>query len=440
MGITCRGSRLCGPAPALSIFISYALHREMVKYAAIPLDCALTQIFTVTELNERIRDRLENDPRLHDLWARGEVSNFVYHRSGHRYFTLKDRDSQLSCVLFRNQGYSIGFELRDGQNVLVFGDVGVYRPQGKVQLVARGIKLDEGLGFLHSQFEALKKKLDAEGLFAVERKRALPKYPSRIGIVTSPQGAALQDVLHIIGAYPVQIILSPAQVQGEGAEASIALAVRALSGRADVVIVCRGGGSAEDLWCFNSECVARAIFECDSPVISAIGHETDVTIADFVADVRAPTPTAAAKMAVPDMDELKSWIMQSEIRMVRALWSGLERKGERLEYLSRSISARKMYSLVAEARQRLDFLGECLGAAEEEKLKGLVSRLNLAEGRLAAVGPQATLSRGYAIARSGRGLLLRSEDAKPGDVVELILAKGRLLCRVLESEDTEEFH
>ena len=400
----------------------------------------MTQIFTVTELNERIRDRLENDPRLHDLWARGEVSNFVYHRSGHRYFTLKDRDSQLSCVLFRNQGYSIGFELRDGQNVLVFGDVGVYRPQGRVQLVARGIKLDEGLGFRHLQFEALKKKLDLEGLFAVERKRALPKYPSRIGIVTSPQGAALRDVLRIIGAYPVQIILSPAQVQGEGAEASVALAVRALGGRADVVIVCRGGGSAEDLWCFNSECVARAIFECDSPVISAIGHETDVTIADFVADVRAPTPTAAAKMAVPDMEELKSWLMQSEIRMVRALWSGLERKGERLEYLSRSISARKMYYLVAEARQRLDFLGERLGAAEEEKLKGLIGRLNLAEGRLAAVGPLATLSRGYAIARSGRGLLLRAEDAKPGEVVELILAKGRLLCRVLESEDREESH
>ncbi len=400
----------------------------------------MTQIFTVTELNERIRDRLENDPRLHDLWARGEVSNFVYHRSGHRYFTLKDRDSQLSCVLFRNQGYCIGFELKDGQNVLVFGDVGVYRPQGRVQLVAQGIKLDEGLGFRYLQFEVLKKKLDAEGLFASERKRALPKYPSRIGIVTSPQGAALRDVLRIIGPYPVQIILSPAQVQGEGAEASVALAVRALSGRVDVVIVCRGGGSAEDLWCFNSEGVARAIFECDSPVISAIGHETDVTIADFVADVRAPTPTAAAKMAVPDMDELKSWLLQAEIRMARSLWSMLERKEERLEYLSRSISARKMYSSASEARQRLDFLGERLETAEEERLKGLIGRLDLEKGRLEAVGPQATLARGYAIARSERGLLLRSEDAKPGEVLELTLAKGRLLCRVLKSEDMEESH
>jgi exodeoxyribonuclease VII large subunit len=391
-------------------------------------------------LNERIRDRLENDPRLHDLWARGEISNVVNHRSGHRYFTLKDRDSQLSCVLFKNQGYDIGFELENGQNILVFGDIGVYRPQGRVQLVARGIKRDEGLGFRHLQFEALKKKLDLEGLFAVERKRALPKYPSRIGIVTSPQGAALRDVLRIIGPYPAQIILSPAQVQGEGAEESIALAVRALCGRADVVIVCRGGGSVEDLWCFNSEVVARAIFECDSPVISAIGHETDVTIADFVADVRAPTPTAAAKMAVPEMEELKSWLMQVEIRMARSLWSDLERKGERLEYLSRSISARKMYSLAAEARQRLDFLGERLGGAAAGKLEGLMGRLDLAEGRLEAVSPQATLSRGYALARSRRGLILRALDAEPGEVVELILAKGRLLCRVLEREDEEESH
>ncbi len=400
----------------------------------------MTQIFTITELNERIRDRLENDPRLHDLWARGEVSNFVYHRSGHRYFTLKDRDSQLSCVLFKNQGLGLNFELRDGQNVLVFGDVGVYRPQGRVQLVAQGIRLDEGLGFRHMQFEALKKKLETEGLFALEHKRTLPKYPSRIGIVTSPQGAALRDVLRIIGAYPVRILLSPAQVQGDGAEASVALAVRALRGRVDLVIVCRGGGSAEDLWCFNSESVARAIFECDSPVISGIGHETDVTIADFVADVRAPTPTAAAKMAVPDMEELRSWLLQAETKMARALWSGLDRKKERLEYLSRSISARKMYSLTSEARQRLDFLGERLGMAEEERLQRLTARLDLAEGRLAAIGPQATLSRGYAIARSGRGLLLRAEDAKPGEVVELILAKGRLLCRVLEIEDKKVSH
>jgi exodeoxyribonuclease VII large subunit len=395
----------------------------------------LTQIFTVTDLNERIKDRLENDPRLHDLWTRGEVSNFIYHRSGHRYFTLKDRDSQISCVLFRNQGSCLGFEMKDGQNVLVYGDISVYRPQGRVQLVAQGVKLDEGLGFRHQQFEALKKKLAEEGLFAIERKRELPKYPERIGIVTSLQGAALRDVLSIIGHYPVHIILSAAQVQGDGAEESIALAIRTLQGRADLLIVCRGGGSVEDLWCFNSEVVARAILECDSPVISAVGHETDVTIADYVADVRAPTPTAAAKMAVPDVEELKARLLQSEVRMTRALWTVLERKKERLEYLQHGITSKRMYSVAAEARQRLDYQTERLSASEAQILLMLRNGLKLAEGRLASVSPHATLLRGYAIVRTRRGLILGSDDANPGEMVELILGKGRLKCRVIERLD-----
>ena len=377
-------------------------------------------------------DRLENDPRLQDLWARGEVSNFVYHRSGHRYFTLKDRDSQIPCVLFRNQGVRLDFEMKDGQNLLVFGDIAVYKPQGRVQLLIRGVKLDSGLGFRHLEFEAVKKKLASEGLFDQERKRALPKYPERIGIVTSPDGAALRDVLRIIGYYPAQIILSPALVQGEGADASIALAVRALRGRADIVIVCRGGGSAEDLWCFNSEVVARAIVECDSPVISAVGHETDVTIADFAADVRAATPTAAAELVVPKMDELRALLLVMRTRMVRALWSGLERKREHLEYLERCFSSRRMYSLAAESRQRLDYLEESLARAEMERLKLLRRRLGMASAGLAAVGPAATLSRGYAIAKSPRGLILRAKDAKAGDVVELILAEGMLICQVLD--------
>ncbi|NMB84804.1 MAG: exodeoxyribonuclease VII large subunit [Methanothrix sp.] len=400
----------------------------------------MTQIFTVTDLNERIRDRLENDPRLHDLWARGELSNYVHHRSGHRYFTLKDRDSQISCVLFRNDGVRLGFELKDGQNVIVYGDVGVYRPQGRVQLMAKGIRLDEGIGLRHLQLEALKKKLADEGLFSIEHKRSLPKYPERIGIVTSPQGAALRDVLRIIGPYPARIILSPAQVQGEGAAESIAMAVRALQGRADVVIVCRGGGSTEDLWCFNSELVARAIFECDSPVISAVGHETDFTVADFVADVRAPTPTAAAEMAVPDIEKLRSLLVQATVRMKRSLWAGLERREERLEYLKRCISAQKMYSLTEEARQRLDSLERRLCAAESERRTALESRLEQAEGRLAAVGPLATLSRGYAIVRSPRGLVLSSEDVQQGEVLELILAKGRLLVSVVENKAVEEVY
>ena len=398
----------------------------------------MTQIFTVSELNLRISDRLDGDVRLHDLWARGEVSNYLHHRSGHRYFTLKDQNSQISCVLFKNNGLSLDFELMDGKNVMVFGDIAVYRPQGRVQLVARGIKKDEGLGYRHQQLEQLKKKLASEGLFASERKRALPRYPERIGIVTSPQGAALQDVIRTLGSYPARIIISPAQVQGEGAEKSIASAIMALRGKTDVIIVCRGGGSTEDLWCFNSEIVARAIFACDAPVISAIGHETDVTIADYVADLRAATPTAAAKMAVPDAEELKQSLSATEVRMVRALWTILERREERLDYLMNAVSAKRMYSLAQDSRQRLDYLSERLESAEARELQTRMSRLELAQGRLRAVGPQATLSRGYAIARSADGLILTASDAQPGQEIELILGRGRLLCRVLECLEEKE--
>ncbi len=391
----------------------------------------LNRVFTVTELNERIRDRLETDIRLHDLWAKGELSDVKNHLSGHKYFTIKDRESQLSCVLFRSQGLRLGFELKNGLNVLVFGDIDVYSAKGRVQLIARGIRLDSGLGLKHIEFDAIRNKLAAEGLFSLERKRGLPRFPSCIGIVTSLDGAALRDVIKTIGPYPARIMLSPAQVQGDDAPESISCAIRMLQGRADVVIVCRGGGSADDLWAFNSEIVARAIFECDSPVISAIGHETDITIADFVADVRAATPTAAAEMAVPDPTEIKIALAQIGVRMSRALWSCLETKQDRLDYLSRSVSAKRMYSSIGVQRISVDHLKVRIILAEASKLELLRKRLEVAEARLAAISPLATLSRGYAIARSETGsLILRAEDVSPDEVIEVILSEGRLKCRV----------
>ena len=398
----------------------------------------MTQIFTVTTLNDRIAERLEGDGRLRDLWLRGEVSNYLHHRSGHRYFTLKDSASQISCVLFKSSGATLAFEMKNGMNILAFGDIAVYRPQGRVQLVVRGVKEDIGLGLRHLQLEALKKKLAAEGLFALERKRPLPSFPEWIGIVTSPQGAALRDVIKTLGSYPARIILSPAQVQGEGAEESLALAISALRGRCDLVILCRGGGSIEDLWCFNSEIVARAIANCDAPVISAVGHETDVTIADFVADVRAATPTAAARLAAPDVDVIKQSILSCRVRMMRALWTAHERRAERLEYLKRGVSVRRMASLAEDARQRLDHLSTRLDAAQAERLSACRSRLEKAAARLDAVGPAATLQRGYAIARSERGLVMKTGDARPGEAIELILAEGRLLCRVMECIDGQD--
>lgn len=391
----------------------------------------MSRIFTISELNGRIKERLDTDARLHDLWARGELSNVVNHRSGHRYFTLKDGESQISCALFRAAAGRLGFELEDGQNVLVFGDIDFYRPRGQAQLIARGIKLDSGLGFRYMEFERLKKKLSSEGLFDLEHKRDLPKYPGRIGIVTSPDGAALRDVLKIIGSYPARIIISPARVQGDGSPESIALAIKALKGRADVVIVCRGGGSVEDLWSFNHESVARAIYECDCPVISAIGHETDVTIADFVADVRAATPTAAAEMAVPDVEEISVRLAEIGERMIRALYACADLKKNRLEYLERSLSTRRMYSLVGESRQRLDYLAEHMQSAELQRVQMLRGRMELAGGRLAAVSPLATLSRGYALARTPEGRLVSSAgSAKPGELIEVVFADGKLCCRV----------
>jgi exodeoxyribonuclease VII large subunit len=398
----------------------------------------LTQVYTVTELNGRIRDRLSTDPRLHDLWARGEISNVVNHRSGHRYFTLKDKDTQISCVLFRGDGCRLKFQLKDGLNVLVYGGVEVYGPRGQVQVVARGIKLDSGLGFRKLEFEALKKKLSAEGLLDEERKRPLPRCPSRIGIVTSLDGAAIRDVLKILGSFPAKMILSPAQVQGDGSEESIAFAIKALQGRADLVIVCRGGGSVEDLWSFNAEIVARAIAECDAPVISAVGHETDVTIADFVADVRVPTPTAAAQMAIPSISDLQDCLKGTETRMTNALWSRIKREEDRLYYLSRGLSAKKAYTLVTDARQRLDYLEARLIKTEVDRALHFRNRLTLAEGRLRAVSPLAVLTRGYAIVVSSDGKrILKAGDAGQENDLELLFSDGRVRCRVLERGEDE---
>jgi exodeoxyribonuclease VII large subunit len=284
----------------------------------------------------------------------------------------------------------------------------------------------------------LKKKLGEEGLFDQEQKRPLPLYPERIGIVTSLQGAALRDVVRTIGPYPARIIISPARVQGEKAEESIVSALLALQGRTDLIIVCRGGGSAEDLWCFNSEVVARAVFACDSPVISAVGHETDVTITDFAADMRAATPTAAAKIAVPDVADLKIRLEQSQVRIMRALWTSLERKEERLEYIQRSLSPSRMYSITGDLRQRLDHLSDGLDLAQAEMLKARKTRLDAAKGKLAAVGPRATLQRGYALVRSKKGLVVAWDDVLPGEEVELILGRGALRCRILECIDEKE--
>jgi exodeoxyribonuclease VII large subunit len=392
----------------------------------------LDRVFNVSELNSRIRERLTTDSRLSDLWARGELSNVVNHRSGHRYFTLKDGDSQISCVLFRGHSGGLDFELENGQNVLVYGDVEFYRPQGRVQVLAKAVRRDFGLGEKHLEQEVLKERLAAEGLFDAARKRPIPAYPACIGVVTSPDGAALRDVLRVLGSCSVRIVISPALVQGEAAPESIASAISALRGIADVIIVGRGGGSAEDLSPFNSEVVARAIYLSGSPIVSAVGHETDVTIADFVADVRAPTPSAAAEMVRPDVERMRVGLAEIEGRMARSLSASLARRRERFADLARSLSERRMRGIVSEERQNLDRALDRLVSAEDRRVEALAGRLEVAAGKLDSLSPLSTLSRGYCIALTDRGLVRRASEVAAGEPLELIFADGGLLCRATE--------
>jgi exodeoxyribonuclease VII large subunit len=394
----------------------------------------LNRVFNVSELNSRIRERLTTDLRLCDLWARGELSNVVNHRSGHRYFTLKDGDSQISCVLFRGHSGGLDFELENGQNVLVFGDVEFYRPRGQVQILVKAARRDSGLGDKHLELELLKERLAAEGLFDAERKRPIPAYPACIGVVTSPDGAALRDVLRVLGSCPARIVISPAQVQGESAPESIASAISALQGTADVIIVGRGGGSAEDLSPFNSELVARAIFRSRSPVVSAVGHETDVTIADFVADARAPTPSAAAEMVRPDVERLREGLSGIQARMARSLSANLDRRRAKFVDLSRALSGRRMRGIVSEERQNLDRISDRLISAEDRRVEVLSGRLELAAGKLDSLSPLSTLSRGYCIALTDRGLARRASEVVAGELLELIFADGELLCRAIEKK------
>ncbi len=389
----------------------------------------LNRIFNVSELNSRIRDRLTTDLRLCDLWARGELSNVVNHRSGHRYFTLKDGGSQISCVLFRGHSRGLDFELENGQNVLVYGDIEFYRPQGRVQILVKAARRDSGLGEEHLELEILKERLAAEGLFDAERKRAIPNYPACIGVVTSPDGAALRDVLRVLGSCPARIVISPAQVQGGAAPESIASAISALRGIADVIIVGRGGGSAEDLSPFNSELVARAIYRSCCPVVSAVGHETDVTIADFVADVRAPTPSAAAEMVRPEVERLRKDLAEIEAGMKRSLSASVDRRRQRFADLRRDLSGRRMRGIVSEERQSLDRIADRLVSAEDRKIEALAGRRELLAGKLDSLSPLSTLKRGYCITLTKHGLARTASDLSPGELFDLVFADGRLLCR-----------
>lgn len=396
------------------------------------------KIFTVGQINRYIRNLLENDFILSSLLVKGEISNFKAHSSGHLYFTLKDASGALSCVMFRQDAAGLPFEPENGMQVVVYGHVSLYEKTGQYQLYAEFLE-PLGIGTLQVAFEQLKEKLAAEGLFDGDFKREIPKNPSCIAVITSPTGAAVRDILQIVKRRDpnVKVAIFPTLVQGEQAAADIVRSLKLVNewGKADVIILGRGGGSMEDLWCFNDENVARAVFASEIPVISAVGHETDFTITDFVADMRAPTPSAAAELATTPLTERREAFHRLELRLERDVSALLTSCRRRLDLLkSRPVMERPLERIyrtmmdVEETQQRLD-------KEMTNRLMQRAERWQYLTNRLEAASPLAVMSRGYVMAVTSSGKLLTSvKQAEVGDRVTLHLQDGKMETNIQEKE------
>lgn len=404
------------------------------------LESAEKRIYSVSEITREIKLTLEEG--FPPMWVEGEISNLKKHSSGHLYFSLKDAEAQISCVMWRGRNQHLLFRPQDGMKVHVFGGITVYERQGRYQLDVHQIR-PAGVGELQMAFEALKKQLDEEGLFDAEHKKLLPEFPQRIGIVTSPTGAAIRDIESIIARrFPsVELILRPVRVQGEGAAAEIVQAIEEFNqyGQVDILIVGRGGGSLEDLWAFNEEAVARAIFRSEIPVVSAVGHEIDFSISDFVADVRASTPSAAAELIVKNRDELIQSIIQWADRMVYALRERIGRYRDRIESLQRSYGFREPHNRIREYRLRLDDLSRNLAILQSHRLKSFQSDVERLRSKLKSLNPMDVLKRGYSITtRISDGLVLtRAADVEKDEKVRIRLSKGSVKSIVEEIEVSE---
>lgn len=398
------------------------------------------RVLTVRELTRYLKELLEEDINLSAVWVRGEISNYREHYSGHVYFTLKDDAAQLRCVMFRSRAATVRFKPENGMSVIAVGAVGIFERDGQYQLYVEDLQPD-GVGALHVAFEQLKQRLAAEGLFAPERKRPLPLLPRRVGVVTSLAGAALRDIITVsTRRWPqVSLLVAPVAVQGEEAPPQIARAIAALNRvpDVDVIIVGRGGGSLEELWAFNDETVARAIFQSRAPVVSAVGHETDYTIADFVADLRAPTPSAAAECVVPDVRELQRQLTAQTARLRSGLRRHYERCRARLDaQLKRPALARPLTGL-RQRQQAVDLAVHALAAAHGRLMVDGKARLATLSGRLQALSPLATLARGYAVCQLPDGTVVRDAgQLRRGDDVKVKLARGAAACRVIAVEGT----
>ena len=393
---------------------------------------------TVSELNEYVRVSLAGDPLLRCIRVTGEISGYKQHISGHRYFSLKDERARIQCVMFRQNAQSLLFKPRDGMRVTITGAVSLFVRDGAYQLYAETME-QQGAGNLFQQFEALKRKLMAEGLFDPARKRELPFRPTVIGVATSKTGAAVRDIIRVARRRDpgVGIVVAPCSVQGERAADEIVKSIRLLNrqGQAQVLLVGRGGGSMEDLWPFNEEKVARAIAESRIPVISCVGHETDFTIADFVADVRAATPSMAAEMAVPVRAELENARQALTRRLLRSLESGQRLRRLRLEKCMASAALSDPARLTAGPREKTALSEKRLREAMAKRLSTESARLSELNRTLRAVSPQAVLDRGYAAVKKGGRYVSRAEQLRSRDQIELILSDGVRRAQVLEEEE-----
>lgn len=391
-------------------------------------------IFTISEANNYIKSVMDADPRLSTIYVRGEISNYKYHSSGHQYMTLKDEGAVLRAVMFKFDGAKLKFRPESGMKVIAKGRVTVFPRDGQYQLYISDM-IPDGMGALAVAFEQLKKKLSQEGLFDPGHKKPIPKYPERIALVTSPTGAAVRDMLRILKArYPVaKIIVSPVLVQGPEAPADICRAIEYLNEHkiSDLIICGRGGGSLEDLWAFNDEDVARAIYKSEIPVISAVGHEPDVTIADFVADLRAATPSNAAELAVPDCVAIMSSLHETNAKVLRNLRSKIELYRQYLKKAAEKPVLTSPLRYFQDKRMLLDFTSNKLEALMQQSLSRRKEKFAMLAAGLDAMSPLKVLGRGYSIATRENGTLIRcSEDADIGEHIRIKLMQGELDCVV----------
>jgi exodeoxyribonuclease VII large subunit len=392
------------------------------------------RIWSVTQVTNYLKELLETDPNLSPVMLKGEISNFHHHSSGHMYFTIKDEKTQLSAVMFKGYNQSLDFIPEDGMSVIVEGKISIYPARGQYQIYVHQMQPD-GIGSLHLAYEQLKERLEKEGLFRVELKQAIPKVPAKVGVVTSPTGAAIRDIISVIKRRfsNVSLLIAPSQVQGVGAEETLVRGLELLNqSDVDVIIIGRGGGSIEDLWAFNKEKLARAIFNSRIPIISAVGHETDFTIADFVADLRAPTPSAAAELVVSNREEIVKYLARLYNNLNSAMDNRINRLNDRLLSLKERRALRLPEEKITEYMQQVDELSMKLEKEIGDNLTKKQEELERVVGQLNSLSPLSTFARGYSLARKldSKEEIKSIAQLEEGEMIEVILKDGALECKV----------